>query len=50
MDSFFPFIHKIKKEVKFEQEPLFLEIYPPPPIYKKEEKDENNSTVIIIQL
>lgn len=45
MDSFFPFIHEIKKK-EWEPEPLFLELIPPPK-EKKEDKSEDKSIVII---
>ncbi len=46
MDSFFPFIHKKKKD--FEQLPLYVELYPPPP--NQEDKKETEELIIIIQL
>ena len=46
MDSFFPFIHKIKKKKEDELRPLYVEIYPPP----KEKEDKKESKIIVIEL
>lgn len=48
MDSFFPFIHKIKKKKNDELLPLYVELYPPPPKEKEEDKEE--SKIIVIEL
>lgn len=50
MNFFFPFIYNNKPKKKFEQDPIYAELYPPPlkKIEKEEEKEE--SRVIIIEL
>lgn len=48
MNDFYPFIYKKEQKKEFEQEPLYIELYPPPP--KKDESEEEVSKVIIIQL
>jgi hypothetical protein len=51
MNSFFPFIHKIEKKKKEEEEllPLYIELEPP---LEREQKsdDEETPRVIIIEL
>lgn len=50
MDTFFPFIHEIKKKKQEELQPLHIELEPPPPQHKQKDDEEETPRVIIIEL